>query len=139
MASYRITSRRAEIRWRLPILLGSFVRLAYGSAAVIAPVAMSGRLAPEIHDLPDPRMNLRGFGGALSAIALYTLATARTPEAARSVLWLNVITDTYDTGVSLLELRSRGTVDRVVAGGFAFNFAGLVCWTLAARALRAKS
>jgi len=132
-----ITKRRAEIPWRLPILLGSAVRLAYGSAAVIAPSAMSGRLAPRIHDLPDPRMNLRGFGGALSAIALYTLATARTPERARSVLWLNIVTDAYDTGVSLLELRSRGTVDRVVAGGFGFNVAGLICWTLTAWALRA--
>jgi hypothetical protein len=119
------------------MLVGSVVRLAYGSAAVFAPSAMSGRLAPNTHDLPDPRMNLRGFGGTLSAIALYSLVTARTPERARSILWLNVVTDVYDTGVSLLELRSRGTVDRVVAGGFGLNVAGLVCWTFTARALHA--
>jgi hypothetical protein len=81
-------------------------------------------------------MNLRGFGGALSAIALYTIASARSPERARSLLWLNALTDMCDTAVSLLELRARRRLDRVVVGGLAINVAALAWWTLATLALR---
>src|SRR5437764_766703 len=110
--------KTAPPAWRVPFLVGSVVRLAYGTGAAIAPSTMSRRrLAPRIYDMPDPRMNLRGFGGALSAIALYTIASARSPERARSLLWLNALTDTCDTAVSLLELRARGKLDRVVVGG----------------------
>ena len=126
----------ARWRWRVPMIVGSLVRLAYGTGAVALPEKMSGRFAPTGADKPDPRMNLRGFGGALSAIALYSLMAARTPDRARSVLWLNAITDAYDTGVSLVELRARGEMDRVVAGGFGFNVAALACWAVTARELR---
>jgi hypothetical protein len=81
-------------------------------------------------------MNLRGFGGALSAIALYTLASARSPERARSLLWLNALTDLCDTAVSLLELRARGKLDRVVAGGIGINLTALAWWTVATRTLQ---
>jgi hypothetical protein len=123
--------------WRVPIVVGSIVRLVYGTGAAIAPSIMSRRrLAPRIYDMPDPRMNLRGFGGALSAIALYTLASARSPERARSLLWLNALTDVCDTAVSLLELRARGKLDRVVAGGLGINLTALAWWTLATRTLQ---
>jgi hypothetical protein len=123
--------------WRLPFVVGTVVRLAYGVGAVLVPEAMAEhRLAPRLDGAADARMNLRGFGGALSAIALYSLAAARTPHRARSVLWLNALTDAFDAGVTLLERRDRGTVDRVVAGGLAINVAGMACWTLAARTLR---
>src|SRR3954452_15551981 len=123
-------------RWRIPFVVGSAARLADGAAAGLAPERMDGRLAPQLHGRPDPRMNLRGFGGAQSAIAVYTLATARTPRGARSALLLNALTDGFDTGVSLLERRDRGQVDPVVAGGVALNVGGLLLWAAAARALR---
>jgi len=123
--------------WRVPMIVGSVVRLGYGIGAAIAPLGMCRRrLAPSVHEMPDPRMNLRGFGGALSAIALYTLASARSPDRARSLLWLNAGTDACDAAVSLLELRARGKLDRVVVGGLAINITALAWWTLASRTLR---
>jgi hypothetical protein len=122
--------------WRMPFVIGSIGRLAYGAGAMFAPEWMAGRLAPAIEARHDARMNLRGFGGAQTGIALYTLATATTPQRARNVLGLNALVDTLDAGVSLLERRARGELDRVVAGGIAINVAALVCWTAAGVALR---
>jgi hypothetical protein len=122
--------------WRAPFVVGSAGRLAYGLGAVLAPEWMDGRLAPSLRDHPDPRMNLRGFGGAQSAVALYTLTTATTPDGARSALRLNVLVDGLDTVVSLLERRDRGRFDRIAAGGVAINVLGLACWATAASALR---
>ena len=56
--------------WRAAVVVGSTARLAYGLASVLAPEWMGGRLAPSLRGHADPRMNLRGFGGAQSAIAL---------------------------------------------------------------------
>jgi|SRR5437660_12389979 len=122
--------------WRVPFLIGSIARLTYGVGAVLAPEWMAGRLAPSLRDHPDPRMNLRGFGGAQSAIALYTLATSTTPQRARSLLALNALVDGFDAAVSLLEGRARGRVDRIVAGGITVNLAGIACWTAATITLR---
>lgn len=122
--------------WRLPFLIGSAGRLAYGAGAMLAPEWMAGRLAPTLRGHPDPRMNLRGFGGAQSGVAIYTLAMTTTRRRARSALALNALVDTFDAGVSLLERRARGELDRVVAGGVAVNVIGLVCWSSAALALR---
>ena len=123
--------------WRVPIVLGNTARLAYGLGCVFAPEWMGGRLAPGLRGHPDPRMNLRGFGGAQSAIAVYSLATATTPERAREAVRLNLLVDGFDTVVSLLERRDRGRFDEMAAGGVALNVAGLACWSLAARAVRA--
>src|SRR3954452_23288835 len=68
--------------WRVPFVIGSTARLAYGLGAVFAPEWMDGRLAPRILGHPDPRMNLRGFGGAQSGVALYTLMASSTPGCA---------------------------------------------------------
>jgi hypothetical protein len=125
--------------WRVPFVLGSAGRLAYGLGSVLAPEWMGGRLAPSLRGHPDPRMNLRGFGGAQSAIALYTLTTATTPAGARSALRLNVLVDGLDAVVSLLEWRDRGKLDEMAAGGVALNVAGLTCWSVARRALREAS
>jgi hypothetical protein len=122
--------------WRVPFVAGSTARLAYGLAAIFAPEWMSGRLAPRLLGHPDPRMNLRGFGGAQSAVAIYTLLAATNPAAARSVLHLNALVDGLDTVVSLLERRDRGKFDQIAAGGVAVNIAGLACWTAAGAALR---
>jgi hypothetical protein len=123
--------------WRTAFVVGSTGRLVYGLGAVLAPEWMGGRFAPSLRGHPDPRMNLRGFGGAQSAIALYTLAEATTPEGARRVLRLNLLVDGLDTVVSLLERRDRGRFDSYAAGGVAINAAGLACWAVARRALRA--
>ncbi len=125
--------------WRVPFVVGSSVRLAYGLGAVIAPEWMGGRLAPTLRGHPDPRMNLRGFGGAQTAVAIYTLATATTPAQARNALRLNALVDGCDTAVSLLERRDRGRFDQMAAGGVAVNVAGLLCWGLAAAALKSQA
>jgi hypothetical protein len=123
--------------WQVPFIVGSAARLAYGAGAMLAPEAMAERrLAPRLHGKPDPRMNLRGFGGAQSAIALYTLWMIRTPDGARRALALNFATDGLDTVVSALEGRARGRIDRMVAGGVAVNLLGLVWTALAAGGLR---
>jgi hypothetical protein len=123
--------------WRLPFLIGSAGRLAYGLGCMLAPEWMAAnRLAPQLRGHPDPRMNLRGFGGAQTGIALYTLATATTPAGARQALTLNALVDGLDAVVSALEIRDRGGVDMMGAGGIAFNTTGLTCWAAAARALR---
>jgi hypothetical protein len=100
---------------------------------------MGGRLAPSLRGHPDPRMNLRGFGGAQSAIAIYTLTAATTPARARSLLRLNALVDASDTAVSLLEWRDRGRFDRMATGGLALNVAALGWWTVAAAALRSDA
>lgn len=121
--------------WRMPFLLGSIGRLAYGLGAMFAPEWMGGHLAPTLRRHADPRMNLRGFGGAQAGIAMYTLAVARSAPRARTVLGLNALVDALDAGVSLLEWRARGKLDRVVAGGIAVNVTALICWSAAAAAL----
>jgi hypothetical protein len=97
---------------------------------------MGGRLAPSLRGHPDPRMNLRGFGGAQSAIAIHTLTTANAPAGARDALRLNALVDGFDAAVSLLERRDRGRFDEMAAGGVAINVLGLACWAWAASALR---
>ena len=124
--------------WRLPFVLGGAARLAYGLCAMLAPEWMEGRFAPTLRNHPDPRMNLRGFGGAQSAIAIYTLARATTPENARSVLALNVLVDGFDAGVSALEWQARGELDRMAGGGVAVNLVALAFSAWAAVALRGQ-
>ena len=122
--------------WRVPFVVGSIGRLAYGVGAMAAPERMAGRLAPTLRNHPDPRMNLRGFGGAQSGIALYTLIEAASPAGAQRVLRLNAVVDAFDALVSAAEWRDRGELQRVVAGGIAVNVASLLIWSAAAVALR---
>jgi hypothetical protein len=123
--------------WRVPMVAGSVGRLAYGLTAMLAPEWMAGRgLAPSLRSHPDPRMNLRGFGGAQSAVALYTLTALGSPARARDALRLNALVDGLDTVVSLLERRDRGRFDEMAAGGVAVNVAGLAVCAFAAAALR---
>ena len=124
-------------RWQTLMRAGTSARLAYGAGSMIVPEWMArNRLTPTLRDHPDPRMNLRGFGGAQSAIALYTLTSLGTPAGARSALRLDALADGLDTVVSLLEGRDRGRFDEMAAGGVAVNVAGLTCWTIAWRGLR---
>ncbi len=122
--------------WRTPFMLATLTRLAYGTGSIFAPEWMAGRgLAPSLADHPDSRMTLRGFGGAHTAIALYTLANVANPQRARSVLSLNAVVDALDAGVSLLERHARGKFDRSVTGGVAINTAVLLCWGATTAAL----
>ena len=124
-------------QWRFLSVCGSVARLAYGIGSMLAPEWMArNRLAPSLRGHADPRMNLRGFGGAQSGIALYTLASATTPEGARSVLRLNLLVDAFDAGVSALEIRDRGRIDPIAAGGVAVNVVALTWSALVALALR---
>lgn len=123
--------------WRVPMLAGSVARLGYGLGCVFAPNWMDrNELAPSLRDHPDPRMNLRGFGGAQSAVAVYTIANATTRDRARGVVSLNVLVDGFDTIVSLLERRDRGRFDQMAAGGVAVNVLGLGVAALGASLLR---
>lgn len=121
--------------WKVPFTIASTARLFYGLGCVFAPQQIAGRLAPTVRGA-DSRMNLRGFGGAQSGIAVYTLAGARTKAGARSALLLNALVDGFDALVSTLEIRDRGGIDVIAAGGVAVNVVGLACWTTAALALR---
>ncbi len=124
-------------QWRVPVIVASGARLAYGLGSMLVPEWMAAnRLAPTLRDHPDPRMNLRGFGGAQSAIALFTLAKSRSRAGARGVLGLNVLVDAFDAGVSVLEIRDRGRVDATAAGGVVFNVTFLALWAATAAALR---
>ncbi|MDQ3741799.1 MAG: hypothetical protein M3389_12745, partial [Actinomycetota bacterium] len=77
-----------------------------------------------------------GFGGAQSAVAVYTLTSLASPETARTALRLNALVDGFDAGVSLLEWRDRGRLDENAGGGVALNVAGLTCWAIARAKLR---
>jgi hypothetical protein len=138
----RTTVKLARLReltvikaWQVLFRVGSVARLAYGLGSVLAPEWMAERYAPSPEDHADPRMNLRGFGGAHTAIALYSLAMATSVPRARTALGLNALVDALDAYTTLLERRDRGRFDRVVAGGLVLNLAALLCWTGAARGL----
>lgn len=123
------------VGWRIPLLAGSAVRLAYGIGALAAPSWMDGRLAPTSHGLADPRMNLRGFGASHMAIAATTLRARRDLTHVRTVLLLNATNDALDGIAAALEWRSRGGADRIVAGGLILPLMGLANWLGAWRAL----
>ena len=122
--------------WRVPFVVGSVARLAYGLGCVVAPEWMGGRLAPSLRGHADPRMNLRGFGGAHSGIAIYTLSQATSGDRARDALRLNLLVDGMDCAVSLLEWRDRRRLDEMAAGGMLLNVAGMACWAIAHDRLR---
>lgn len=125
--------------WRVPFVIGGLARLAGGAGMVLAPEWMGGRLAPRIQGHAGGRMNSRGMGGTQSAVALYTLAKARSAQSARSALSLNVLVDVHDlVVVSLLEWRDRGEIDALLAGNLAVNGAALLCWTAAAALLHKR-
>lgn len=95
--------------WRVPFVVGSVGRLAYGLGSVLA---------------------RSGWEGASRR------RCATTPDGARSALRLNTLVDGLDAVVSLLEWRDRGRLDERAAGGVASNVIGLTCWSLARAALR---
>jgi hypothetical protein len=115
---------------------GALFRIAYGVGAIAVPDLMSRQLAPDIRGHPAGRMNLRGFGGAQTAIGSFTAyAAVVEPRLARAAIGLNLVTDALDSAVSALEWRARGRADRVVAGGVVLNVSGLALGSAALRSL----
>ena len=94
-----------------------------------SPMAKS-KFAPSTEDSPDPRLLLRGFGGHQLMVAAFSLAALRSERLVRPALALNLMIDGFDAASAVLEIRPRGGVDGVVAGGIALSGAGVVASTL---------
>jgi hypothetical protein len=116
---------------------GSLVRLAYGLGAFLAPERMvRAGYAPDTHELADPRLLLRAFGGHLLVTASLTLAAARSRRLARQAATLSLLVDTLDVASAVLEQRARGHRDRTVTGGYQISGAGMIAFAWALSALR---
>jgi hypothetical protein len=115
------------------MVAGASVRLGYGLASMFAPRWVAGRLAAAES---DSVMNLRGFGGQHIAVALFTLASSRSPQLARPALLLNAGIEVCDAAAGGLEVRERGAGDPIALGGVALPFVGLATWLTALRGLR---
>lgn len=127
-------NRRVRDRTALRVMVaGATIRLAYGAATLLAPRWVAGRLAAAE---PESVMNLRGFGGQHVAVAVFTLAAARSPRLTAPALKLNAGMDACDALAGALEVRERGAGDSVAVGGVVLPFIGLATWLSSLRALR---
>ena len=118
------------------MLLGSAVRIAYGAGSLFAPAKMvSMQLAPDTHELADPRLLLRAFGGHQLVTGCLTLGAVRSPRLVRPAAALSLLIDTLDVTSAALELRARGQNDQTITGGFAISGAGIVVFATALRVL----
>jgi hypothetical protein len=132
----------AEARDRPPIsaralmLVGSTVRIAYGVGSLLAPTRMvSAQYAPNTHDLADPRLLLRAFGGHQLVTGCLTLAATRSRRLARPATTLSLLIDTLDVVSAVLEQRARGQTDKTIIGGFAISGTGMITFAAALRRL----
>jgi uncharacterized protein YjeT (DUF2065 family) len=83
---------------RLLLGLGSLFRLAAGVTYLVVPEAMSRRrLAPDISNHPNGRMNMRGFGALHAGVALGTLRAAARDKSCRELTVLNLACALGDT------------------------------------------
>ena len=116
------------------MLIGSAVRIAYGAGALLAPARMvSAHYAPDTHELPDPRLLLRAFGGHQLVTGCLTLAATRHPKLARPAAVLSLLIDTLDVSAAALEMRARGQNDQTITVGFVISGAGIVTFAAAVR------
>jgi hypothetical protein len=100
------------------MLAGSASHIAYGVGALLAPESMvRAHYAPNTHDLPEPRLLLRAFGGHLLVSGCLVLAATRSPRDARSAAALCLLINAFDVTSALLEWRARGQRDRAVNTG----------------------
>jgi hypothetical protein len=112
---------------RALLLLGSTVRIAYGLGSLLTPTKMvNAQFAPDTHDLADPRLLLRAFGGHQVVTSCVTFASVRSPAHARSAATLSLLIDTFDVACALLERRTRGANDQSIAGGIAISGTGML-------------
>lgn len=107
--------------------VGSAARIAYGAGALLAPTRMvKARFAPDTHGLEDPRLLLRAFGGHQLVTGCLTFAAACSQRHARQAANLSLLIDVLDVGSAVLELRTRGHVDKTVLGGIAISGSGIL-------------
>jgi hypothetical protein len=121
---------------RTLIFTGSAFRIVYGVGALLAPSRMvSARFAPDTHDLPDPRLLLRAFGGHQLTTGCLTLTAMRSPRLARPAALLSLLIDAFDVSSAILEQRARGHSDQTTVGGIAISGTGVIVFAAALRAL----
>ncbi len=96
---------------------------------------VSAHYAPDTHDLADPRLLLRAFGGHLLVSGCLTLAATRSERHARSATALCLLINTFDVTSTVLELRARGQIDQTIKGGVALSGAGVLTFAAALRIL----
>lgn len=121
---------------RALILLGTSVRLTYGMGALLAPERMvSMQFAPDTHELPEPRLLLRAFGGHLIVTAIFTLASLRSRGLARAATTVSLAIDALDVTSTILEIPARGESDRATIGGMALSGTGMLTFAAARCAL----
>jgi hypothetical protein len=118
------------------MLIGSGVRIAYGLGSLLAPARMvTAKFAPNTHELAEPRLLLRAFGGHQLVTGCLTLAAVRSRRFARPAAALSLSIDALDVTSALLEVGARGRSDRSTIAGIAFSGAGIVAFATALRAL----
>lgn len=118
------------------LVSGSAVRILYGLVALLAPRRMvSTGCAPDTHDLADPRLLLRAFGGHQLVVGCMTLCTTRSRSLARSAAALSLLIDTFDVVSAILEQRARGGRDQTITGGYAISGVGMLTFAIALRVL----
>jgi hypothetical protein len=121
---------------RALIVLGTAVRLAYGTAALLAPGRMvSLQFAPSTHERPEPRLLLRAFGGHQIVTGIFTLASLRSRGPARAATTVSLAIDTLDVTSAILEIAARGESDRATVAGIALSGTGMLAFAVARCAL----
>lgn len=136
-ASRTIQARdRPPLGARALMLIGSSVRIAYGAGSLLAPAKMvSTRYAPDTHDLADPRLLLRAFGGHQLVTGCLTIAATRSRRLARPAATLSLLIDTLDVASAVLELRARGANDQTITGGILISGTGIIAFAATLRIL----
>ena len=114
---------------RLLMLGGSAVRIAYGLGALLAPARMvAAGVAPDTHELADPRLLLRAFGGHQLLVGCVALGATGSRRLARRAAALSLLIDAVDIASALIEQHTRGGRDRTIAGGYVISGAGVLAF-----------
>jgi hypothetical protein len=118
------------------LLSASAFRISYGIGALLAPARMvSAGYAPDTHDLTDPRLLLRAFGGHQLVTGCMTLCSMRSRRLARWAASLSLLIDTLDVTSAILEQHARGRRDQTITGGYVVSGAGVITFAVALYAL----
>ena len=116
------------------LVQGSAIRAAYGLLALMFPKLLNAAAGMSEDEVDaDARYLNRLFGGRDLVVAGLTLAAVRAGDERRATK-LNLICEATDSIALLEEVRSRGSLDRTLAIGLAFNAAGYATWLRALRA-----
>ncbi|MGD1058518.1 MAG: hypothetical protein ABR992_14025 [Solirubrobacteraceae bacterium] len=127
------TRKAVPANARALLLAGGAVHIVYGLGSLLTPESMvCAHYAPDTHDLADPRLLLRAFGGHLLVSGCLTLTAMRSPRRARSAAVLCLLINSFDVTSAIIELRARGTIK----GGIALSGAGVATFAAALCALR---